>query len=274
MDKKTDSTSSKHIAGIIPVAKVQTDIDLVVPTALLPIGNGFYNIQRAIVECCYAGCDTVWVVCEESEAAILKRVCGDFVLNMHDYERSKYSKFPSDNRRVVPIFYAPLSFKHQNKIGLGVSVMDGIHASFHVSSKISKWSMPHKYYVSSPYGVYSPEVNRLRTEIVSDGSFFLSHDGKTAIDGENLGFCLSVDHVKHCSYLFKKTNVKTQFSLDIILNNDKVKKNLKVSKIDMYHNIQNWEGYQGMWQEPLVIYPKYKFCFSGAYNKQERKLDV
>lgn len=192
---------------------------------------------------------------------------------MHDFERSSYSKYPSDNRSVVPIFYAPLSFKHQNKLGVGVSVMDGIYSSFHVSSKISKWLVPHRYYVSSPYGIYDPQINRLRSELASDVSFFLSHDERTALDGEHLGFCLGVEEVKHCSYLFKKMDVRTNFSLDIILDNDIVRNKLKKFEIEKYYNIQNWQGYEDMWKDPLTIYPKYRFCFENAFKKQERKLD-
>ena len=49
------------------------------------------------------GCKTIWVVCDESIAPILKRVCGDFVLDLAQHERSKYTNFPSDNRTQVPI---------------------------------------------------------------------------------------------------------------------------------------------------------------------------
>jgi len=271
MSTMTEASSSKHIAGIIPVSRVQSDIDLILPPSALPIANGFYNIQRSIVECAYAGCNTIWVVCDDSQALLLKKICGEFVMNMHDYERSHHSKYPQENRRVVPIMYAPLSFKHQDKSGLGVSVIDGIHASFHVSSNISKWVAPHRYYISSPYGVYNPEVKR--SLIKEEGSFFLEHDGLTALDGENLGFCLGVDEVKHCSYLFKKNSVNSDFTLDLILDNDIVRKNIRTCGVDKYHNIQQWSGYKDMWIDPIDIYPKYRFCFTSAFKKQERKLD-
>ena len=189
---------------------------------------------------------------------------------MHDYERSQYSKYPKDNRRVIPILYTPLSFKHRDKQGIGVSVLDGVHASFHVSSKLSKWVVPHKYYISSPYGVYNPEVERSSIKVCEN--FFLEHNGRTALDGENLGFCLGVDEVKHCSYLYKKENPKSIFTLDKILNNDIVKNNVKTSKVDKYYNIENWSGYTEMWKDPLDIQPKYRFCFNDAFKSQERKL--
>lgn len=270
MSVQTETTLSKHIAGIIPVAKSQTDIDLLLHHSVLPIANNFYNIQRSIVECAYVGCSTIWVVCEDSYAPLIKKVCGDFVINMHDYERSKHAKYPKDNRRTIPIFYTPLSFKHRDKKGIGVSVLDGVMASFHVSSKISKWVVPYKYYIAPPYGVYNPEVKR--SAVKSFENFFLEHDGRTALDGENLGFSLGIKEVKHCSYLYKKMSANSVFTLDKILNNDIVKNNVKTTNIDKYYNIENWSGYQQMWKDPLEIHPKYKFCFDAAFKSQERKL--
>ena len=270
MTAKTESTLSKHIAGIIPTAKVITDIEILPHASLLPVSNGFYNIQRSVVECAYAGCNTIWIVCEESYAPLIKKLCGDFVINMNDYERSKHSKHPSINRRVIPIFYTPLSYKYQDKEGLGVSFIDGVNASFHVSKTLSSWIVPHKYYVSIPYGVYDPEVKR--SFVKSKESFFLSHNGRTALDGENLGFCLGVEEVKHCSYLYKKNKSNSLFTLDKIIDNDIVRKNITTSEIDIYHNIQNWQGYMDMWKNIVPMYPKYKFCFSSAFKMQERKL--
>lgn len=271
MNTRIETTSSKHIAGIIPVAKSQSDIDLIMHHSVLPISNNFYNIQRSIVECAYIGCNTIWVVCEDSYAPLIKKVCGDFVVNMHDYERSAFTKYPTENRRVIPIFYTPLSFKHRDKKGIGVSVLDGVYASFHVSSNISKWVVPYKYYVSSPYGVYSPQVKR--ADAKADHNLFLSHNGLTALDGENLGFCLGVEEVKHCSYLYKKKNVNSVFTLDNILDNDIVRRNVKTVEVEKYYNIENWDGYEQMWKDPLEIHPKYRFCFNGAFKTQERKLN-
>ncbi len=273
MGERTHSTSSKHVAGIIPVSGLCTDIDSFFPNSMLPIGNGFYSIQRSVVECSYAGCDTIWIVCTDKEAPLIKSVCGDFVLNLHDYDHAKYSKYPKDNRRTVPIFYVPLSYKHQTKKGLGVAIVDGISACFHASSKISKWIVPNKYYVSSPYGVYKPQINKIRGCIANNDSFFLTCEGNSALTGHHLGFSLGIEQVKHVGYLFKRMDPKTHFSVDKILNNDIVKKQIETLEIDNYNNIQNWNEYVQMWRNPLSILPQYRYCFDVAFKKQERKLN-
>lgn len=273
MEEMTRSTLSKHLAGIIPVSGFKGDIDSITTPGAMLIANGFYNIQRAIVECCYAGCGTIWISCDEKQATIFKKICGDFVTNMHDYERSSFTKFPSDNRRVIPIFYVPLSYKNQHKYGTGVSLIDTMQTSFTISSKLSKWIVPNRYYVASPYGVYNPEVNNHRKEIMSDGVFMLSHKGRTAIDGEHLGFSFGVKEAKHCNYLFKRMGSIDDIMLDKVIDNDIFVENKTVHEIDKYHNIWDWEGYQYMWSDPIDVYPKYRFCFSNAFNKQERKLN-
>lgn len=273
MDPRLETTSSKHIAGIVPVAGVRSDIDLVLPPGALPVGNGFYNVQRAIVECAYAGCNTIWVVCDDATAPLIKEICGDFVTNMHDYERSMHTVHPSDNRRTVPLMYTPLSFKYQDKSGIILSIIEGIRAAFHVSSNISKWLVPYKYYVSNPYGVYNPEIKSIRTKINKDSDFFISHNNKTAMDGENLGFCIGIQAAKHCSYLLKRIKGNKNFSLDMVLDNDILRSNFETHEVDKYHNIQNWLGYSEMWKDPIEICSKYRQCFSDTFSKQERKLN-
>tara|TARA_R100001591_G_C4349304_1_gene182693 strand:+ start:1595 stop:2119 length:525 start_codon:yes stop_codon:yes gene_type:complete len=173
----------------------------------------------------------------------------------------------------VPIFYVPLSYKHQTKKGLGVAIVDGISACFHASSKISKWIVPNKYYVSSPYGVYKPQINKIRGCIANNDSFFLTCEGNSALTGHHLGFSLGIEQVKHVGYLFKRMDPKTHFSVDKILNNDIVKKQIETLEIDNYNNIQNWNEYVQMWRNPLSILPQYRYCFDVAFKKQERKLN-
>ena len=144
MDTTTKSALSKHIAGIIPVSKIDSDLDSFLHASMMSIDNGFYAVQRSVVECAYAGCKTIWVVCDDSIAPLIKKVCGDFVQDPIAIINSKYKVFPQENTKSIPIFYVPLSYKNQNKDGLGVSVLDGITASYSVSSHISKWVVPQR----------------------------------------------------------------------------------------------------------------------------------
>jgi hypothetical protein len=273
MTEKSEMTSSKHIAGIVPVSKVNTDINLVLHPSMLPLQNDFYAIQRSIAECSYMGCKTIWVVCDESVAPLIKKVCGDFVLSLTQHERAKFANFSSELKRHVPIFYVPLSYKHMNKKGIGVSVMDGVYASYTISDKISKWIAPYRYYVSNPYGVYYPKNVELRQLVKDNESVFMTHKGQGVLQGENLGFSFSVRQFKHCSYLFKRMDVKSDYTLDKVFGDAIMNENSETYEVDYYHNISTWNGYQQYMSDPIRMNNDWRYCFQNAFKKDERKLD-
>ena len=272
MTDKNEMTSSKHIAGIVPVSKVQSDIDLVLHPSMLPIANNYYAVQRSIAECSYLGCKTIWVVCDESVAPILKKVCGDFVLNLAQHERAKYAKFSSDLKRHIPVYYVPLSYKHMNKEGIGTSVMEGVYASYTVSDKISKWVIPHRYYVSMPYGVYYPRNVEVRSLVKNSESMFLTYNGKSARTGAHLGFSFSARQFKHCSYLFKRMNTKGNYTLDKVFGDDIMIENSKTHELDYYYDISTWGGYQEMMTDPIKVNGDWRWCFSNSFKKDEREI--
>ena len=262
-------TLSKHIAGIIPVSKVSTDIDLVLHPSALPIGNNFYAIQRSIVECSYMGCKTIWIVCDESVAPLLKSICGDFVLNLAQHERSKYANFPTADRTQIPIFYVPVSYKHMNKNGIGISVIEGVNASFTVSDKLSKWVVPHRYYVSIPYGVYDCRIKNARSAIRENECFFLKHNESSYKTGDYLGFSFSSRQYKHCNYLFKRMSVQSNYSLDLVFENDIMNENSESITINKYQDISSWEGYQRMMKDPPKIWTDWRYCFDASFKRKE-----
>ncbi len=249
------------------MSKVQSDIDSIVHPSLLPIANGFYAVQRSIVECSYIGCKTIWVVCDESVAPLLKKVCGDFVLNLAQHERSKFTNFPNENRTSIPIFYVPISYKNMNKNGIGVSVVEGVTASFTVSDKMSKWVTPYRYYVSIPYGVYNPRVVETRSLVKDSESFFYTHNGESALTGHNMGFSFSVRQFKHCSYLFKRIDVKSNYTLDTVFGDDIMYENSSSLELENYKDISSWDGYLSMMSDPLKIGTDWRYCFTAAMKK-------
>ena len=275
MDTTTKSALSKHIAGIIPVSKIDSDLDSFLHASMMPIDNGFYAVQRSIVECAYAGCKTIWIVCDDSIAPLIKKVCGDFIQDPIAIINSKYKVFPQENTKSIPIFYVPLSYKNQNKDGLGVSVLDGITASYSVSSRISKWVVPQRYYVSSPYGVYDPYcIKDQREQILTNDSFVLTCDNKSVFTNDHLGFSISPKQFKHCNYLYKRMNTKTHFNPDIIFGDDIMRENMATGHVERHCNIKDWEGYQTLIKEELCFESVsfWKSLFTGNIKKNERLL--
>ena len=256
---------SKHVAGIIPVANTDTSIELLLPPSLLPLDNNFYAIQRSVLECAYAGCKTIWIICGDNEAPVLKKVCGDFVTDPRSVTDMKYKKYPSQNLKQIPIFYVPISYKNSNRIGPGAAILDCITSAFVVSSKLSKWVEPHRYYISMPYGVYDPSVAyEMRRDIRSYESCILTYDDKSLFDNCYLGFSLSPRQFKHCNYLFKTSSVKENYTLDKTFGCDIMKENMVTKSINIYHDITTWAGYTNSFQGDNVvkIFPFWKKLFN------------
>ena len=58
-------TVSFHLAGIIPIAGQDLDFNMPWHDCLMPIAQNYLAVERAVVECAYAGCETIWVVCHD-----------------------------------------------------------------------------------------------------------------------------------------------------------------------------------------------------------------
>ena len=67
MEEKPDlNKSAFHLAGIIPVAGHKKDFGFQWDNVLMPIAENYTAIERSVMECAYAGCETIWIVCQQS----------------------------------------------------------------------------------------------------------------------------------------------------------------------------------------------------------------
>ena len=69
----------KHLAGIIPVSGVKSDFNMPWHESLMPIAPGYLAVERAVVECAYAGCDTIWIVCGDDVEPLIRYQVGEVV---------------------------------------------------------------------------------------------------------------------------------------------------------------------------------------------------
>ena len=69
----------KHVAGIIPVAGLKSDFDLPWHPSLMPIAPNYLAVERAVAECAYAGCNTIWVVCNDDVTPLVRHQVGEKV---------------------------------------------------------------------------------------------------------------------------------------------------------------------------------------------------
>ena len=254
-----------HLAGIIPVAGQMLDFQMQWADCLMPIAPNYTAIERSVMECAYAGCETIWIVANDDVSPLLRHKIGEFVQDPVCFG-DKQDRNSSLTQKRIPIFYVPLAIKdHGKRDCLAWSVVHGSLAAFRIGSNMSKWVAPDKYYVSFPYGAYSPDVVRTyRKNISSSKPFALSHEGKTVADGLYLGFTFGKEdflefrrEIRKGTGMYTAENLKDGKYPTVKLPREerysarffdlaKVFKHVileEIKEIPWYYTIDCWDGY-------------------------------
>ena len=251
------SNQGFHLAGVVPVSGLDTDYEFPWHSSLQPLAPNYLAIERAIYECAMVGCETIWVVCNDDFAPLVKSRLGDYVESPYSLEKASYVKYPADHRESIPIFYVPIHPKDRDRRDSYIwGAFHGALTSFLVSSQMSKWLMPNKYYVSFPYGVYdvSP-LKKYRSVISSDSTVLISHEKQTVKDGKYLAFTMSPSEYKQYVWdiKFKCSGGSRELSKDKRWSSRGIgladafdslnPKKAFIIEVEKYHQIDSWAGY-------------------------------
>ena len=284
LEKGKNNLSAFHLAGIIPVSGLKDSFGMLWHPCMNPISHNYSAIERAVVECAYAGCETIWVICDDDTQPLIKERLGDYILDPSSVKRSGFAKYPSEHRRDIPIFYTPIHPKNRDKRdSLIWAAMHGALSAFVVSSKISKWLVPSKYYVCFPYGVYDPSVvYNYRKIISSNKSVLLASDGHSAKSGDYMSFSFDSEQYKQCVYEAKKRctggskmlPVSERWSSKDCSIKDMLqpigKKGLAIIDVEWYYAIDSWEKYHDYLSSPesrMIKKPSESVFKVQFYNK-------
>lgn len=270
--------SRVHLAGIIPVSGLTTDFNIDTPEVLLPVDAGFTAIQKSVYECALAGCNTIWIVANQDLAPIVRHRVGEWTYDPIYFNRWQYGE-GSENRREIPIYYAPI---HPKDIGrrdsYGWSVLNGIYTSWRVANHISKWVVPDKYFISFPMAAYDINIIRKNRKLINEpnSNFFLSHKKKTISNNIPLPFTMSgQDYIKCRRDVNQKTTKEfynteegeqypsrrlpleerwsaKNFTLDKIFYHDKIDIDKKV-EVQQYYSLDSWEELKEFYRSDLTI---------------------
>ena len=153
------------------------------PDCLLPVAPDYTMIEAAVIEAAFAGCDTIWIICNDDIAPIVRYRIGDYIQDpIHFY--NKFSPLPNLRRKRIPIYWVPVHAKDRHKRDcLSWSVLTGAISCLKIASQLSKWLIPEKYYVSFPYGIIDPRsLQKVRGKIRNKNNFYVTSDGKTVED--------------------------------------------------------------------------------------------
>ena len=187
----------------------------------------------------------------EDVSPLARKRIGDFVQDPVFLGRK--GRFPSKDRRPIPIFYVPLKDRRES---VAWAIIEACLGVSDISSDISKWLQPSRFYISFPQGVYDVKILRQhRQAIINEENLLLSSNGRTVRDGELLGFTLSRQDINNSVEIFKE--IENQylfgsedtesfgediFSLDKIFSRVIIEESEQV-ELPFYGRINDWDGY-------------------------------
>ena len=259
------STCNFHLAGIIPVSghEISTTSDSVIHPCLRPLSENLLAIERSVLELNYAGCETIWIVCNYDVQPLIKSRVGNSTTSLESLARAKFSSYEKREKlKSIPIFYVAIPPTQLDKRdSLGWSILHGANQSFLTCTKISKWILPNKYYVSFPYGVCDPKcASGIGRQLRSEGNiFFESHSGQSISTSDMLSFTFSpVDFKrirgeikKSCSgSLVKPYWSSRNYTLDKFFNYGIID-NIVNIEAGEYHPCLTWTQYKKFLASPL-----------------------
>ena len=252
----------KHIAGIVPVSGLRADFNMPWHESLMPISPGYLAIERAVAECAYAGCSTIWIVCNDDVTPLVRYQVGEKIQDpVYAYRHFEHCK--NDVKRPIRIYYTPLAIRDINKRdNLAWSAIFGAKTAHNISKRISKWLTPDKFYISWPYGYYDPSCVREHRKTILETDFIFTHDSKTIKDNLYLGATLRIDQINQLmgevrqksTGMWKDREKKERlpitdrfsyrnFDLSTVFDSIDIK-NYQHGEIRKYYPIDSWEKYK------------------------------
>ena len=257
----------RNLAGIIPISGKKDSFDFPWPDYLQPLREGFLAVERCVYECAYAGCDSIWIVCNDDTSPLIRKRIGDYVMSPTFFKQKDFVKNKGYHEKWIPVFYTPISQKDRDRRdSLGWSVLHGALSSFLVSDRLSSWANPTKYFVSFPYGIYDPSFVQDHLDAIrGPESFYSCYDGKSVRDGLYLSFTFFPEdwpkfkhHIKdQCTGGSRLMPAQERwssrhFTLDKIFDISVISIDKKV-EVGEYYDLDSWNQLKEYYKSDLKI---------------------
>ena len=185
----------KNLVGVIPVAGHENyDFNQPWPDCMMPIASGYSLIESSVVECAWAGCKSIWIVANDNLAPIIRKKIGDWAWDPV-WNNRYHDPHAGESKRRIPIFYVPVPLKNRDKIDcLSWSVIHGALTAFKLTSGLSRWVTPTKYYVSFPHSYFDPTQLREHRRIInSSQNVYITSNGLSVKDDFFASFTFGKD---------------------------------------------------------------------------------
>ena len=271
----------KHLAGIIPVSGVKSDFKMPWHESLMPIGPNYLAVERSVLECAYAGCNTIWIVCNDDVTPLIRYQVGEMIQDpVYNYRHFEHNK--KEFKRPIRIYYVPLNIRDINKRdNLAWSAIHGAKTANKILRKISLHLAPDKFWISWPYGYYKPDILRDVRKDISSENFMIGYQEETIKDNLYLGLTLDISQIDKLIIESKKRSTgmwkdpetrKERYSLQerFSYRNFSLKEvfemidlsSYKKLDIDEYYSIDKWSDYCSFLssndsiKKPSILKPK------------------
>lgn len=250
----------RHVAGIIPLWGQDPIFKMPWHDSMMPVGDNYVALERAIHECACAGCSSIWVVCPPEMQKLIRNRVGEWItdpVSVYVHPRR------TDSRTVIPIYYiTPYPVDIGRKDSLPWSILYAAQVAGKTIGSLSRCLPPDKFYVAFPYGVYNPEflIPERKLLLRKGMRFYVSYNKKTVRDGEYLGFAISVEDIKELRKTFRQkasggydsegVMLRPEekysgrwFTLDTIFQYAIMSKTDMVAEAPWYYKITSWKEY-------------------------------
>ncbi len=187
---------TKHLAGIVPVSGLKSDFNMPWHESLMPLAPNYLAVERAVAECAYAGCDTIWIVCSDDVTPLIRYQIGekiqDPVYNYRHFETNK-----NDVKKPIRVYYVPLAIKDINKRdNLAWSAIFGAQIANKTLGSLSTHTAPDRFFISWPYGYYEPWLLREHRKLLMNDHVVLTCRGETVKQNKYLAFTIGAAQVE------------------------------------------------------------------------------
>ena len=266
----------KHLAGIIPVSGIKSDFNMPWHESLMPIGPNYLAVERSVLECAYAGCNTIWIVCNDDVTPLIRYQVGEMIQDpVYNYRHFEHNK--KEFKRPIRIYYVPIKIRDINKRdNLAWSAIHGAKIANKILRKISFHLAPDKFWISWPYGYTDPYLLREVRKDLNSSHIMLSYTKQTVKDNLYLGLTLDMEQIEQLITESKTrstgmwkdpTTRKERYSLEERFSYknftlQEVFETLKCSSYDKldvedYYNLDNWSEYCSfLTHNPSIKKPK------------------
>ena len=270
----------QHLAGIIPIGGQPLELNMPWHDCLMPIGPDYLAIEKAVIQCAYAGCETIWIVGHLGTQPIVRKRVGDLII---DPTRLFKTFTAYQQMKEISVYYVPIHPKDRGKRDcLGWSVLYGADSAFRISKFISKWIAPEKFFCAFPYGLLPTEkLHEDRLLLSSRENIIYSHNGKTVKDNMHISFTFDAEDFFRCRDIVKfkqaadmgKISARYYDLATVFKGLDSTTSTM----IDLpwFHDISTWEGYKTyLSSEQSKLYTKPAKLFKGNRRKYETGNDI